>query len=467
MSRTRKVFLNSAILTIQQVLLNIISIFIVGYTARKLGHEDYGIYSLAFAFQAIFLFLGSFGLRPLTIRELARNREAAFDFLGKIIPARIIFIGLMVITVILSAFLLDYDRRIIVAIVITIGGCVFDQLSRIILDVFQAFEEMGKVAIRDIIVRIFTAIATVAILLVGYGLYHVCFVYTAGALLGLIINIYLYLKRFPCPRIIFDYDFIRISVKEGGSYLVIGLASVLYTKIDVVLLSKMTDNATVGIYSASANLFYRLNFIADAIATAVFPAVSQLYWTDKVEANNVFSKSFFAIVLISVPVTVGGLILSDELITFIYGNSYHGTVRIFAIMVCSIPFLFLSTLFNFTLGAIGEQRFVAKVLVATTAVNLILNIIFISLFGPEGAAGALLLTHLLCFFALWVGIRNYLSLKLSLKQIISVLLSVVVLAVVTYLLKPIGILITIPTAVLVYYICLRVTGVYRLRFDYC
>ena len=96
-SRESKVVRNSAILAAQHIVINLIAIVVVGYIARKLGKQDYGVYALAFGFPAIFEFIGSLGLRPLIIREIARNKDKSLEFLGKVIPAQAVLIVLMTI----------------------------------------------------------------------------------------------------------------------------------------------------------------------------------------------------------------------------------------------------------------------------------------------------------------------------------------------------------------------------------
>ena len=285
MSRFGRVARNSMLMGLQQVAVNLLSIVVVGYVARKLGQSDYGVFSLAFAFTGFFVFLGHLGLRTLTIREVAKERENAQEFLGKIIPARLFLIALMTTIIPLTAILLKYDTKTILIVAIAAMATMFEQLSRIMSDIFQAHEEMGKVAFRDIIVRLFTGVVSLAVLYYGYRLIAVSCIYVVGAIIGLVINVLLYNQRFAWPKLQCDYVFIWNNIKEGLSFMVLGMASTLYAHVDVFIISKLLDIQSVGIYNASANLFYRLSFIADAVATASFPAIAQMYWQNRLGAK--------------------------------------------------------------------------------------------------------------------------------------------------------------------------------------
>ena len=60
MDHTHKIIKNSIWLIVQPLILNFISLFIIGYIARKLGQSDYGKFIFAFGFVSIFLPLTNF-----------------------------------------------------------------------------------------------------------------------------------------------------------------------------------------------------------------------------------------------------------------------------------------------------------------------------------------------------------------------------------------------------------------------
>lgn len=400
MSRVGRVVRNSLLLGLQQVAVNLLSVVVVGYIARKLGQTDYGVFSLAFTFTVSFAFLGHLGLRTLTIREVAKERENAQEYLGKIIPARLILITLMTAAIPLAAICLQYDSKTVIIVSIAAVSALFEQLSRIFADIFQAHEEMGKVAFRDIAVRVFTGLASIAVLYFGHRLVAVSWIYVLGAVVGLLINMLLYNHRFAWPKLQFDLPFIWNNIKEGLVFMVLGMASTLYAHIDVFIISKLLDMQSVGIYNASANLFYRLCVIADAVGTASFPAIAQLYWQNKSEASNILTKSLCGMLIVSVPIALGGWMLADDIITMIYGTGYALSADVFKILIISSPFMFFSLLMNYALGAIKMQGTVLKIILILLVLNTIINIGIIPIYGVIGSAAVTFATECLGFFVL-------------------------------------------------------------------
>ena len=45
------------------------------YVARVLGAEEYGMFTFAFAFVSLLVIFADFGLSPITIRELSKDKE--------------------------------------------------------------------------------------------------------------------------------------------------------------------------------------------------------------------------------------------------------------------------------------------------------------------------------------------------------------------------------------------------------
>ena len=433
MSRSRTVTINSIILSLQQVIVNLISIFVIGYTARKLGQEDYGVFSLAFTFPVLFSALCNMGLRTLTVREIAKDRDtpgASADFISRILPPRLFFIFFVSVLIVLVAVAMGYEKKIVLVIAIATVSHIFELISRIALDVFQAYEKMGKIAFRDVVVRLFSGIFSVIVLYLGYGIYAVALVYLGGTIVGFGINVLLYSKYFTFRAPTLDFPFIKKNLREAFPFMLMGFTSVLYTKIDVVMLSKMVGVESVGAYNAAANLFYRLNFVGDAIATASFSAIAQLFWSDHKEAVNVFSNAIKQVLIIAVPMAAGGYILSAAIIQFIFGPQYEASEPVFRILALSIPLMFISTSFSFTLGAIREQKFVLYTVSLLSVFNFAANLFLIPGLSEIGAAITTLATQAIGFVLMGYKILNHFRLRIERRLILQLILATLVMVLV-------------------------------------
>ena len=88
MIHTGRIIKNSFLLVSQQLMLNIVSIFSIGYVARYLGQLDYGKFVFAFSFINLFLPFTNFGIGAVITREMTENINDVDSIFGKIIVFR-------------------------------------------------------------------------------------------------------------------------------------------------------------------------------------------------------------------------------------------------------------------------------------------------------------------------------------------------------------------------------------------
>ena len=144
MNSSDRVVTNSFWLIAQPLVLNVASLVVVGYMARTLGQADYGKFVFAFAYVSMFAPLANMGLRAITVREIAKDREHADRFLGSILIVRLV---LSVVATLLAALLIELlgypiDTRMVVYL--AASTIVFQAVSTTFYDAFQGFE-MAKV----------------------------------------------------------------------------------------------------------------------------------------------------------------------------------------------------------------------------------------------------------------------------------------------------------------------------------
>jgi O-antigen/teichoic acid export membrane protein len=71
MSRELTVLRNSLFLTVQPVLMNVVSVFVTGYMARVLGPSDFGMFNFVLSFTMLFYPIAILGLNRVSVREMA------------------------------------------------------------------------------------------------------------------------------------------------------------------------------------------------------------------------------------------------------------------------------------------------------------------------------------------------------------------------------------------------------------
>lgn len=98
--------------------------------------------------------------------------------------------------------------------------------------------------------------------------------------------------------------------------------------VNINLASRYMEGSATGVQYGFALMLLPLNFIAQAIATASLPTFSEQYALGKMEEmRQSFSSAMRSILLLSIPASVGLIVLRYPIIRFLYENGVNFTAQ--------------------------------------------------------------------------------------------------------------------------------------------
>ncbi|MDO4188166.1 MAG: MATE family efflux transporter [Lachnospiraceae bacterium] len=164
-----------------------------------------------------------------------------------------------------------------------------------------------------------------------------------------------------------------------------------------------------------------------AMATGATIICAQYIGAGKVkDANKVASQVTLTVFVISIALTILGLVFCRPLLSFIFGkiesDVMEASVIYFIVSVISYPFIALFNAGSAFYRSGGESKFPMKVSVISNVLNIVGNAIFIFVFhmGVFGAALATLISRVFCVVVIFLFLRkpkqpivqkNYLSIR--------------------------------------------------------
>ena len=230
----------------------------------------------------------------------------------------------------------------------------------------------------------------------------------------------------------------------------------IYTYIDSVMLSKIRSTTEVGIYAAAANIIIALIFIPMMYGNAIYPVISRFFISSKSSLKYAYERSFKYMLILGLPISAGVYILSDKIISIVYGSEYFASVAVLSILSWYLFLRFLNVVSGFTLASINKQS--SRVLSQGIAVliNIILNLIFIPKYGFIGAAIATVITEI-AFFIIYMHFITKYGLGVKLTRIF--VKPIIATAIMIFALSFIGnLFISIVLVIIVYVIALLALG---------
>jgi O-antigen/teichoic acid export membrane protein len=188
----------------------------------------------------------------------------------------------------------------------------------------------------------------------------------------------------------FRFEVWRKFLVRSGPIGIGMIFSVLYFRLDVIMLQLLTEEKVVGFYSAAYKFLEVAVILPHSLMLVLFPTLVEEFYTDQSRFQNSYKK---ALVIYS---TIGGTIalvlwgLSDEIINLIYGEKYFPSIGILEILSGAVFLFFINYLLSNVLITSGREMINLWNLVGATALNIILNLVLIPLYGAIGAAWATL-----------------------------------------------------------------------------
>ena len=397
MIHSSKIIRNSMYLSLQPLLLNFISLFVVGYIARKLGKADFGIFNFVTAFTMLFYPLAVLGLNRITVRDLS-SLKAPQDYAQQMFALRFGIVVIATSIIIIVAKMAGYPDRTNFAIYLA-SLIFFSQLvSETFTDVFNASQKMEFTALTSLVSGLTLTILSVVVLYLGYGLYELLGVYAFGQALGLGLAVVLITKCFFKIRLRFNWTFSSNKLLEGSQFFLMTMMWFVMTRIDTVFLSKQISMEQLGLYTASMLLVTKLMIIPQAISGALLPAFSQAYSLGDMDGiSKIWGSLVSKILLFAIPFILSVSIFSNEVITIVFGAQYAEANIVLKIGILSFLFTCVTFCEFSLLTAIRKQKFMLYSYIASGIYCIITNLILIKKFHSIGAVIAFTTTQFLIF----------------------------------------------------------------------
>lgn len=370
-------------------LLNIIFPLITfSYLARIISTEGIGKIDFSLAVVQYFIIFAQVGIPTYGIRECSKYKNQK-EKLSKTVQ-EILFINLLMIIISYFLFFLVINRissfnEYSNLLLIFSLNIVFTSLN---IDWFyQAIEEYKYIAIRGFIFKSITLLL-VFILINNEEDYFIYAILTVlSVIFSSMYNILHSKKYINIFKIYKNYE-IKRHIKPILILFSMSLAVSIYINLDKVMLGILSDDNSVGIYSAATKIVKAIIAIITSLGTVLLPRMSYyISKNNKLAINRIIKIALDIVLIISIPSAIGIFFLSDSIILLIGGTNFIEAIPTIKIISPIIILISLSNLIGIQiLVSHGKEK---KVLYATfvgASTNFILNLIFIPKFAQDGAA---------------------------------------------------------------------------------
>ncbi|MBU1039177.1 oligosaccharide flippase family protein [Patescibacteria group bacterium] len=380
----------------------IVSFLYFTFLARLLGPSDIGKYVLALSLTTIFSVLLDLGLAQLLTRQVARDQACAGDYLKSIIGFKLSISLVVIALVVGTAHLLGYPVVTLQLVYLASLLMVLDSFTLTAYSLLRGLHVLTWESIGTVAMQLLVAILGLAVSLVSQDLRLFMVALLAASLFNMVFALYQIRKRF---NLSLKPNFAKKDWWQLANlvwpFTLAAVLTRLYGSIDTVLLSVLSDDRAVGLYSVPYKVTYAFQFIPSAFAATLFPGFSTFFKTAKDKLGDIFVRGVVYLTALGWPISLGIAVLAPKIIDSLYPD-YHESILPLQILIMSLAFLFVTFPVGSLLPACDRQKRHTFNIALATVFNIILNLFLIPLYGAVGAAVAAWLSTLLLLVAGWL-----------------------------------------------------------------
>ncbi|WNC71194.1 flippase [Thalassotalea psychrophila] len=388
-----KYLTNTSWLFVEKIIRLSVGLFIGVWLARYLGPEQFGLFSYAQSFVALFAAIATLGLDNIVIRELVKDSKLRDQLLGTAFFLKC-FGALLLLLLISVSILFSSNTSYTNHLIFIIALAVVFQSFNVIDFYFQSKVRSKFVAFANFycllissFVKIYLIVNQWPLIAFAYVLLFDSFIFACGL-------IYFYKGQgLSYCDWYFDKKLAKSLIKKSWPLILSGIVISIYMKVDQIMLKHMLDEFAVGQYAAAVRLSEAWYFISAVLCSSLYPAIINA----KETSSSLYTSrllSFYKIMIwiaitIAIPVTFTG----DFIVNVLYGEQYNAASSVLIIHIWTAVFAFLGGASNHWLITENLQKYALINTILGAVFNILLNYYLIPIWGIEGAAWSTLISY--------------------------------------------------------------------------
>ncbi len=414
--------------------------------AKNLSVEDYGLFYAVLSIILLVVLIEKLGLDEALTKFIAEFRARKKKSLIKSSIISIFFITsamsiLLTIVLIMSSNFLAvnyfHNPKAQILIILLAVFLIFRQVTFLIKGIFRGFGDMANYSLLDMTRNVLILLICFIGFLFTKSILVPAFAYLLSSIFLIIIFIPLIFKIFP------EFKEIRLRYSRPlilrllkfGMPMILGSACLFILEyIDTIMLTYFSGLRSVGLYNVAYPLASILSYFGVAVATVVFPFASELWamrYKDKLQAgvNLIYRYAF----IIMWPFSVIMFAFPELVLSVFFGAKYLEASAPLKILSIGMLFLALANINGQIISGIGKPKTFTKIIVISSLLNVILNLILVPLYDILGASIATSLSFFFMFVLTSRKTGHFLKIKLPfaywLKNLIAAVIFVLVIGI--------------------------------------
>jgi O-antigen/teichoic acid export membrane protein len=452
-------------LTLSRLVALILLFFAYTRLFPYLGVFGTGQYQFILSYVLLFSTVVDFGIQQFITKKISEQPEKAKEYFQNFFSFEVLVASALYLALMAIAFFSHYDRPVFFGVALAGLGMVAAALTYPYLAILASYQDLRKVALVNFInslVNITFIFAAVIFHKYIVFLGSITFVF---GIIDLIIYRFFVKKYLPDPQILkglkkFNFNLVKDILRQGWPFALLVGFSAIYNRVDVIIITLLKGYSQTGLYTAAYKVFDLLNFFPAAVSYTLFPFFASLMAKGalgEVKAN--LEKYIRLMIILAVPMAVGGTILARQLILILTNHDTgflpSGPVLAILIWAPAIQFIYIP------LNSLIISQLTKKAMLITginVVVNIAGNLILIPHYGIRAAAAMTVVSESLQGIFYFYFVKKNIVQFAFIKNLLKPLLAAAIMGVALWPLRQTSLAISLPAGLLVYGLVLVMSG---------
>jgi O-antigen/teichoic acid export membrane protein len=397
--------------------LTVMAAFFVVKIVSGFGTEFYGNYVTAYEFLAFFGVLADAGLFAVAVREMssqdgglpAQKKQHTAFVLGNVLSIRLILILFFTLLAFGVAQLITPYAEMVrwgigltgvsMALTIVAGTLSSVLQARYKIHFFSGSLVFGKILLAVLIYILSTSFfvfendSTRFFAFLGAG------IFSNAVFCGLV---YYFARRETEIRLRFDREYWNKIFFQALPYGLALVLQTLYLRVDQILISILLGAHAIGIYGLSARILESFLVLGVFFGQSILPKLSAE--EGEIEKSRfTLSWGMMKLLIFALPILWGVWLFSPQIVLllsseeFLSTSEMVGSDSVLLVLVLTVFFAFFNQLFSFALVSKNQSAFLLITNGLGLFLNVVLNFIFLPIYGVLAAAWSTVLCEVIIF----------------------------------------------------------------------
>lgn len=392
------------------------------YITRVLGAEGLGIGNFVLSIVDYAVLFSTFGIAAIGSRYIPQcndDKEKRNHVFNSLVTIHLLFSAVVLLIYIGAVYFVPQLHEHQYLYFVGATKVIFNVF--LVEWLFQGMQDFRYITIRTIIIRFAYVVATFLFIHNPEDYDWYVYISVGQVVLNALVN-WKYTRRFITFRL--DYSGLKEFLFPVFSMGINRILLSFYSTFNTMFLGFACSALAVGYFSAATKLYGIFIGLISAFNGVLVPHLNSLLGKGKIaEFKQKVSLSFSIVCLISIPFTIIAIVLGPEIIHFIAGPEYEAAVLPFQIISLQIVLVSLAQITeNQILLSMKKFKEVLYCTLSSTALSVIIMLIWVPKYGEIAAAAAVAIPHLVECLLLFYFARKALDFHFPMKETMTTIL---------------------------------------------